>query len=350
MPKKKILVAPLNWGLGHATRCIPVIKALEANDFEPIIASDGAALSLLKKEFPYLKFYELPSYDIRYARKGFFFKSKILLKSFKISQTIAEERKATLEIYAQEGLSGIISDNRLGVNCKFVPSVFMTHQLNVLTGNTTYFSSKLHQHYIKKFKECWVPDVEGSPNLSGKLGRLKDKHHFNLRYIGPLSRLSQKDLLSIYNLMVILSGPEPQRTLLEEKLLHELKDYDKKVIFIRGVMEDVQTKETQGNLTIYNFLTGEELENAFNQSETVLSRSGYTTLMDLAKLKKKAFFIPTPGQTEQVYLAKRLQEKGIAPSCKQHQFSLKKLEEIELYKGLSFDSGVFEWRDMFSLF
>ena len=125
---------------------------------------------------------------------------------------------------------------------------------------------------------------------------------------------------------------------------------DKKVIFIRGVMEDVQTKETQGNLTIYNFLTGEELENAFNQSETILSRSGYTTLMDLAKLKKKAFFIPTPGQTEQVYLAKRLQEKGIAPSCKQHQFSLKKLEEIELYKGLSFDSSVFEWRDMFSLF
>ena len=186
----------------------------------------------------------------------------------------------------------------------------MTHQLNVLTGNTTYFSSKLHQHYIKKFKECWIPDVEGSPNLSGKLGHLKDKHHFNLRYIGPLSRLSQKDLLSIYDLMVILSGPEPQRTLLEEKLLHELKDYDKKVIFIRGVMEDIQTKETQGNLTIYNFLTGEELENALTKVKLSFP-FGLHNADGFSKAEEKAFFIPTPGQTEQVYLAKRLQEKEL---------------------------------------
>ena len=167
--------------------------------------------------------------------------------------------------------------------------------------------------------------------------------------IGAKRNFDANQSYKIEDLIAVLTDIFPNR----QKIFYTLgnqNDYDKKVIFIRGVMEDVQTKETQGNLTIYNFLTGEELENAFNQSETVLSRSGYTTLMDLAKLKKKAFFIPTPGQTEQVYLAKRLQEKGIAPSCKQHQFSLKKLEEIELYKGLSFDSSVFEWRDMFSLF
>ncbi|SHJ14965.1 conserved hypothetical protein [Mesonia phycicola] len=350
MPKKKILVAPLNWGLGHATRCIPIIKALEINDFEPIIASDGSALALLKKEFPHLKYYELPSYNIRYARKGIFFKSKILLKSFKISKTIAEERKLTLDIHTKEGLSGIISDNRLGVCSKFVPSVFVTHQLNVLSGKTTYFSSKIHQHYIKKFSECWVPDFKEEPNLSGKLGHLKENHHLNIKYIGALSRLEKKDLENKYKFMVILSGPEPQRTLLEEKLLHELRDYPEKILFIRGVLEDIQTKEIAKNLTIYNYLTGEELENAFNTSEYIIARSGYTTLMDIAKLKKKAFFIPTPGQTEQVYLAKRLEEKGLAPSCKQNHFDIKKLEEISRYKGLAFDSGVFNWTDLFSLF
>ncbi|MBW2960482.1 glycosyltransferase [Mesonia aestuariivivens] len=350
MPKKKILVAPLNWGLGHATRCIPIINALEANNFEPIIASDGSALALLKKEFPHLKFYELPSYDIRYAKKGYFFKSKILLKTFKISKTITEERKIALEIYTKEDLSGIISDNRLGVNCKFIPSVFITHQLNVLSGKTTYFSSKLHQRYIKKFKECWVPDLEQEPNLSGKLGHLKEKNDFQLKYIGPLSRLNKRELPIIYDLMVMLSGPEPQRTLLEEKLLHELKDDPRKIIFIRGVMDEVQTKETRENLTIYNFLIGKALENAFNQSENILARSGYTTLMDLAKLEKKAFFIPTPGQTEQIYLAKRLQENNIAPYCKQHHFTIEKLEEIKLYQGLRFGNSIPEWSDMFSLF
>jgi UDP:flavonoid glycosyltransferase YjiC (YdhE family) len=350
MSKKKILVAPLNWGLGHATRCIPIIKALEINNFQPIIASDGPSLTLLKKEFPHLKFYELPSYDIRYARKGYFFKSKLLLKVFKISNTIAEEKKITLGIHDKEGLSGIISDNRLGVHTKFVPSVFITHQLNVLSGNTTFFSSRIHQHYIKKFSECWVPDFEEDPSLSGKLGHLQGKHTLNIKYLGPLSRLEKKELPIQHKLMVILSGPEPQRSILEEQLLHELRDYPKRVIFIRGVMEEVQSKETLGNITLCNFLTGQELDNAFNESELVIARSGYTTLMDIAKLNKKAFFIPTPGQTEQVYLARRLKAKGIAPSCKQQSFTLEKLNEVDLYSGLSFSNSPIEWSDLFSLF
>lgn len=350
MPKKKILVAPLNWGLGHATRCIPIIKALEINNFEPILASDGGALSLLKKEFTHLKFYELPSYNIKYARQGFFFKSKLLFKSYKILKTVNEERKITLEIYEKEKISGIISDNRLGVFCRFVPSVFITHQLNVLTGNTTYFSSKIHQFYIKKFKECWVPDFADSPNLSGKLGHLKKEGAFNLKYIGAISRLEKRDLPIEYDLMILLSGPEPQRTLLEEKLLLEFKDADKRIIFVRGVVEDVQTKGIINNITLYNYLSGKELEEAINKSEVILSRSGYTTLMDIAKLKKKAFFIPTPGQTEQVYLAKRLKEKGIAPSCKQSRFKAEKLQEIDLYSGLSFNSSGLDWSSLFGLF
>jgi len=350
MSKKKILVAPLNWGLGHATRCIPIIKALELNNFEPIIASDGGALDLLKKEFPHLKFYELPSYDIRYARKGFFFKSKLLLSVFKISNTVAEEKKITLDIHDKEDLSGIISDNRLGVYTQFVPTVFMTHQLNVLSGGTTFFSSRVHQHYIKKFTECWVPDFDNSQNLSGKLGHLQGKHTLNIKYLGPLSRLEKNELPIKYKLMVILSGPEPQRGILEEQLLQELRDYPEKIIFIRGVVEEVQTKKVIGKITLCNFLSGKELENAFNESEMVLARSGYTTIMDIAKLQKKAFFIPTPGQTEQIYLADRLKAKGFAASCRQHHFTKEKLNEVDLYSGLNLSNSGLEWSNFFSLF
>ena len=137
---------------------------------------------------------------------------------------------------------------------------------------------------------------------------------------------------------------------MEEKLLLEFKDTDKRIIFVRGVVEEVQTKGTINNITLYNYLSGKDLEEAINKSEVILSRSGYTTLMDIAKLKKKAFFIPTPGQTEQEYLAKRLKENGISPSCSQNRFKAEKLREVDFYNGLSFSSSGLDWSTLFSLF
>ena len=171
--QKNILVAPLNWGLGHATRCIPIIKALEENDFTPILASDGDALAMLRKEFPHLKSLELPSYQIEYAKDGADFKWKMLKSMPKMMESILDEKKIVKRWVKEFDLMGVISDNRLGVFSKKVSSVFITHQLNVLTGNTTWITSKLHQHIIKKFDECWVPDYEDAPNLTGKLGHLK---------------------------------------------------------------------------------------------------------------------------------------------------------------------------------
>ncbi|WP_121666986.1 glycosyltransferase family protein [Mesonia aquimarina] len=350
MAKKKILVAPLYWGLGHATRCIPIIKKLEHLGFTPVIASDGAALLLLKKEFPHLQSIQLPAVDIKYSKKGIFFKWKILLSSFRFLKTIKAEHKFVDKLIETEKISGIISDNRLGVFSKKVPSIFITHQLRVISGSTTYFSSKIHQHYIKKFDECWVPDVKGTPNLSGKLGHLKKIKGFKLRYIGPLSRFEKETSAPIYDLLIILSGPEPQRSILEKKLLKIFKNTTQKIIFIKGIVEEKQTKHQENNITIYNYASGKNLEQFFNQSKIVLARAGYTTLMDCAKLDKKAFFIPTPGQFEQVYLAKRLKKLGIAPSCKQHEFSLKHLEEIDNYKGLQEIQSTVGFSRLFSLF
>lgn len=346
---KKIIVAPLNWGLGHATRCIPIIQGLLDNGYEPIIASDGVALELLKKEFPKLISFELPSYDIQYAEKGKNFKWKMMAQLPKIISTIKKERRKINKILEAYNFDGIISDNRLGVYSKNVPCVFITHQLNVLTGKTSWLTTKLHKNYIRKFNECWVPDVEKNPNLSGRLGHPTEPIK-NIKYIGPLSRLCKKPMPIKYDLMVLLSGPEPQRTILEKKIIEELEDYPKKVVFIKGVIEKNQIKEEVGNITFFNFMNSTELEATFNESNHILCRSGYTTVMDLAKLNKKAFFIPTPGQYEQEYLAKKFDKEGIIPMCKQEKFKIKKLDKIDFYKGFTNYSKKITWKELFDLF
>ena len=346
---KRILVAPLNWGLGHSTRCIPIIRALITHGFEPILASDGVALALLKKEFPELIHLELPSYQVEYAKNGKFFMLKLLWNAPTMLVAILKERNIVKKWVEEYQINGIISDNRLGVHSKLVPSVFITHQLNVLTGNSTKITTFLHKNIIRKYAQCWVPDVDARPNLSGKLGHLKKNLH-NVKYIGPLSRFEKKTLPIQYKLMVILSGPEPQRGLLEEKLILELQDYTGKILFVKGKIEAEQTLEVKGHITYYNYMNSEQLEQAFNESCKVLCRSGYTTIMDLAKLEKKAFFIPTPGQFEQEYLAKKYKKEGIVPYAKQEKFTIENLYEVDLYKGLEYFTSDLNWKKLFLLF
>ena len=349
----RILVAPLNWGLGHATRCIPIIRELLDHGHQPFIASDGVALSLLKKEFPDLPAFELPSYKISYAEKAKNFKIKMIWDSPKVFKAIAKEKKAVKRLVKEHDLQGIISDNRLGAYYKKVPCVFITHQLNVLSGNTTWMSSKAHQKIIKKFDVCWVPDVKEKPNLTGKLGHLK-KSKLNIAYLGPLSRFEKEELPITHDLMVLLSGPEPQRTMLEEKLMEELHEFEGNILFVKGKIENHQVQEEieipHGKILHYNFMKSDELEKAINQSKKVLCRSGYTTVMDLAKLEKKAFFIPTPGQYEQEFLAKRMQKQGLVPYSTQEDFKLNDLSRIDDFDGLTQFESVVDFSSLFEIF
>jgi uncharacterized protein (TIGR00661 family) len=346
---KNILIAPLNWGLGHATRCIPIIKALQENNFTPIIASDGIALELLRKEFPYLKTLELPSYQIEYAKNGKNFKWKLLKSLPKMMEAIWDEKSIVKKWIKKYEIDGIISDNRLGVFSKKIPSVFITHQLNVMTGNTTWITSKIHQHIIKKYTACWIPDVDSTLNLTGKLGHLEHST-LPLHYLGPLSRMHKMGLPIQYDLMIILSGPEPQRGLLEAHLTEEIKRFDGKVVFVKGIIETEQKKEQIGNVTYYNFMKTRQLELTFNESKKVLCRSGYTTIMDLVKLNKKAFFIPTPGQYEQIYLAKKLEKEGLVPYATQENFKIEDLSRIDHYKGLPHLDSTMNWEELFKVF
>lgn len=349
MQKKRILVAPLNWGLGHATRCIPLIKELIDQDFEPILASDGAALDLLKKEFPSLKAHHLPPYNISYSRSPALFSLKLLIQTPHILRCVAEEKKITASLVQSERLDGIISDNRWGVRSSRVPSVFITHQLKVYSGITTSLTTYIQQWYIKKFDECWVPDNPEPPFLSGTMGHIKNLP-FPVKYLGILSRFKKETRPLSYDITVLLSGPEPQRGMLEAKLETELAQTNLKILFIKGIVEEKQLWQVKGKMTRVNFLTSGQLNDALNSSDLVICRPGYTSLMDLAQLEKKAFFIPTPGQPEQNYLAKKMQEEKRAPYCKQEDFSFKELEVMKNYGNLSGLTSPIGFSGIFTLF
>ncbi|QAA81818.1 glycosyltransferase [Aequorivita sp. H23M31] len=348
---KKILVAPLNWGLGHATRCIPIILQLLEHDFKVLIASDGSSLRLLQMEFPNLDFLELPSYKIKYTSNGRLFKWKMISSLSRISRTMKAEEKLIAEMVSRGEIDGIISDSRLGVRNAAIPSIYITHQLNVFTGSTSHFSSYLHRQIIKKFDSCWVPDVKDmAMNYSGSLGHLIDTN-FPVRYFGIVSRLQKKNLPKTIDILVIISGPEPQRGLFETKLKEVLSESDKKIVMVQGIVEAEQIWTKHENIDVVNFMRGEELERCINESALIISRSGYTTIMDLAYLEKKVFFVPTPGQYEQEYLAKRLNDMGIAPYCKQRDFTLEKLKAVPVYKGLKFYTHTSEeFSGLFSIF
>ncbi len=328
---KKILVAPLNWGLGHATRCIPIIEALISYDFEPVLAGDGPSLHLLRQEFPALSHYELPPTEVEYSERGSLLKYKILSQAPKLMRSVSLERKKTQEIHRKENLSGIISDNRFGVRLKEIPSVYMTHQLQVLSGRTSFFSTAWHQQVIGKFKECWIPDYD-SNGLAGRLSIPSKKSEF-YKYIGPLSRLTRHHLEKKWDLLAVLSGPEPQRGILEEKIKEQLRSYSGKSMIVQGIVKDQQQITREGKITIVNYMLHRELGEAIEQSELILARSGYSSIMDLHALQARAFFIPTPGQFEQEYLASYAKERLCADFSDQDSFHLNKLSDTTKYRG-----------------
>lgn len=342
--KKKIIIAPLNWGLGHATRCVPIINALIDNNFEPIIGSDGKALEFLKQEFPDLERLQLPSYHIKYSKN---LKLNIVLQFPKIWKAVKKEKEVIRNfIDKNKDVVGIISDNRFGVISKKVPSVYITHQLKVLSGFTTFLTSFVHQNRIKKFDECWIPDLPDS-EFSGKLS--KANGIINSKFIGVLSRFSKEEFANKIDILVLLSGPESNRTLFEKKLIDEFKNDSRKIVFVLGKVEKEQKKWHTKNITFFNYLLSNELEQKIKLSNLVVCRSGYSSVMDLAILQKKVFFIPTKNQSEQEYLAKHLEQKQLAPFEKEDLFTRQSLKRVENYKGLTSEKNKIDG-NLFRLF
>ena len=345
--KPRILVAPLDWGLGHATRCVPVIRELLSQGADVWLAGEGAQENLLKTEFPGLPFLSLRGYRVRYAGTKWGLLWSIFFQVPEILRSIKKEKAWLKKMIAEYAFDAVISDNRYGLYHPLVPCVFITHQLaikNPWAKWTERLLQKRNYQYINRFSACWVPDEAGDNKLAGELSHPAKKPTVPLYYTGPLSRFEtitteeKKD-----HLLIILSGPEPQRSILENKIVDEISHYDGTATILRGLPGSSSLIPSTNMIRFYNHLPAGELCKEMMQANFVISRCGYSTVMDVAKLQRKSILIPTPGQTEQEYLAGYLMQRGIAYSVNQNSFSLpaslNAAKEFS-YRSLSFNEAL----------
>jgi uncharacterized protein (TIGR00661 family) len=331
---KKILLAPLDWGLGHATRCISLISYLQFLNCEITIAASGKQKILLQNEFPQLNFLDLPGYNIDYSNKKRWLPLKILIQIPKILKIIRFENRWLKTIISQSQFDGVISDNRYGLSTNKIRSVFITHQLQVKTPFIFLekILRKISYRFINRFHECWIPDMEGGYNLAGSLSHPGDLPSIPVKYIGPLSRFKKSGPQEIrYKWMVIISGPEPQRTIFERKILKCAAASKDQFLIVRGMPDEKAAISPLANCTVHNHLKTEEMSSAILSSTFIISRCGYTTVMELLSLQKKSILIPTPGQTEQEYLAKHLMQERWCYSLKQGEDFTVHLEKVQQF-------------------
>lgn len=322
---KTILIAPLDWGLGHATRCIPIIQSLKNQGHQIIVAVNKQQQHLLEKEISQIQFIFLEGYQITYSKSKYFFEIKILAQIPKILFKIYNEQQWLKKLIHAKKIDLVISDNRFGLFSKKVPCIFITHQLEIQAPFEWMRAiiQKINYAFINQFQQCWVPDFEGENNMAGSLSHPKKLLQIPTHYLGNLSRFKIKtNPIKKYDVCILLSGPEPQRTLLEEKLIHQCSSINnKKIIFLRG-LPDTKKSICIAGVEVFNHLPHDSLEEVLNASEFIISRSGYTSVMELLSLQKKAILIPTPAQTEQEYLAAYLFKKKITLSYSQNVFDM----------------------------
>jgi uncharacterized protein (TIGR00661 family) len=336
---RKVLVAPLNWGLGHATRCMPIIQLLLQRGHTVFVASDGDSLMLLKKEFPGLTFFELPSYNIQYSRNIPAW-LLTLWRTPKFLKSIRREHAAVKELVQENSIDFIIADNRYGCRSKKILSIFISHQLNLIMPSGMKWMAGIinffHKQFIRKFNTIWIPDSEISI-LSGDLS----KSNLKTEFVGVLSRFEKSsNVEQINKLAVVLSGPEPQRTLLEKNLLPQVILLNVPSVFVRGLLNEKMGESEVDQVKIINYLKSDDLQKVIEQSEVIVARSGYSTIMDLAVLTKKAILIPTPGQPEQEYLSDKFMRGKIAYSTDQEVLDLADALELSVeYAGFDHEKS-----------
>ena len=339
--KLRILVAPLDWGLGHTTRCIPVIKALLKHDAEVIIAGNKIQQKILSVEFPHCKFLFLEGYRVAYSasRKGFLWK---MIQQFpRIASEIKRENSWLKEVLIRERIDGVISDNRFGLYTSKKPSVFITHQLRIQTGLGPLaddIAQRVNYRYVNRFSQVWVPDFRGPQNLAGVLSHPSSMPAANVAYVGPLTRMSQRyPVNEAGGILFIFSGPEPQRSFFEQKVFAQLRDIKQKVTVIRGKPLE-ESLPSIADAVIYNHLPGNQMESVMRSAAIIVCRSGYSSVMDINALGLQSILIPTPGQTEQEYLADYLMQNKFAVKGNQDDLNLQDL--LQKAAGFSYDGFI----------
>jgi len=329
--KKRYLVCPLNWGLGHASRMIPVIFNLINKGHEVILGGDGDALALLKNTFPQLESIFIKDIHVKFPNNWMLINLLLLIPQ--IAHNALKENYLLKKIVEQKSIDVVISDNRYGLWNKKTTSILVTHQLMIKMPFPFKFLEHITYLIIKQainsFDTCWVPDYQDKKtSLSGDLSR-KYPIHPKVKFIGPLSRFNsimEKPMPHHYKVVVVLSGPEPLKSDLENKLTSILIDTDFACLFIQGNPQKEIKYFQKENITSVSHLPPEELKYFLKKADQIICRSGYTSIMDLNSLQLNAILIPTPGQTEQEYLANHSKHNSLTIS--QKNLSLQKLTTL----------------------
>jgi len=323
----RILVAPLDWGLGHAVRCIPIIRQILADGHEVILAVTPSTKPILQQAFPDLSRIDFPAYRVRYPYQNMLVNA--ILQTPHMLGTALRENRVVKNIVRKYRIDAILSDNRVGCFCRGIPNVYLTHQYTVPIPNSLLhaFANWCHRRVIDQFTCLWLPDRGDQSALGPAMSKVPPKK--KPFYLGWLSEaqpgLGPTDLRATF----ILSGPEPQRTRLEDRILAEAKTTQGPFALVRGIISNKPLSSKPDSLHVVHDLADRKtIQTLVNRSEVIVSRSGYTTLMDLAFWRKPALLIPTPGQYEQVHLAKRMQDLGWAHTATQDTLRL----EHDLHK------------------
>lgn len=315
--KRNILICPLEWGLGHAGRMIPLAQMLQEAGNTIFIGTGAGHKQFLRSELKDVQFIDFGGF--RPAYSGFlpqylalFFQIPVLLYH------ILKEHIKLPRIIRENKIDIVISDNRFGLWNRRIKTVYVTHQIRIPFPEKLRFLEsagvKFHRFFIKKYDLCFIPDLPGEINLAGRLAHFV-KLPENARYVGILSRFSngnedagESTVSGHYTL--ILSGPEPQRSMLREVITGQQDNNKQPLVILEGRPGIPDEDQVSGKTITYNHLPSYKMKRIIQGSMGIIARAGYTTIMELVSLNCSALLIPTPGQTEQEYLAGYLSEKG----------------------------------------
>ena len=332
----KILVAPLDWGLGHATRCVPVIREFLRQGAQVDLAVSPSFSPLYREMFPELKQVTAPSYNIVYPKHGFNMGLWLLKNSAHLNKVISYEHHYAEEMVRLHGYDLLLSDNRFGFYSKKARSIYMTHQCRIafppLLSCLEGIGVRWHRGIMRHFDEVWIPDLEQAPGYAGSLSHVKGIP-VPAKFVGPLSRFSEmapaapvaEDDSQCFNVVAVVSGVEPARSQFENSLKKVLAQVPGRHAVILGKPAAEQKSWTEGNTCFYNHLGTEEFARTVGRARWVVSRGGYSTIMDMAYLGARCIFVPTPGQYEQVVLARSLSRAGYAVDIPAKDFELQSL-------------------------
>lgn len=323
-----VFISPLNWGLGHSTRDIPIINELLSHGHEVTIGTSGNALALLKRECPECNFILFKDYPAPYSASRFFL-PKFVASIPILLRALARERKKLDQILADNKFDLIISDNRMGVYSNKIPSYFITHQLRFSLPSYLYpfemLTIPVNSFFHIKYDGVIVPDIApNGSNLSGKLCRSNlDATNQRVYYAGILTSAKKMRVDEDLDYLIIVSGPEPQRTKLEEIILKQVQKLPGEKVVLLGSPQKERHDKLDEHTTVHSYVSTEEKAELMNRAGFVIARSGYTTMMEIAELDKKhGLFTPTPGQTEQEYLSRYYARQGWFLSRSQYRIKL----------------------------